>query len=556
MPRTAQNRSAWDQITAALLNLLNTDLDDLFANWSDRLRVRMAVSWTALRIDIWAGAFLIGSVRWSYAWWTDIVVTNAVTNYVMINSAWTIVISTSAFDDNNARLATVVCAWWVITSITDYRVNARGGQPGADLTWSTITAATKQMVNGEAYVADRTTLITFTLPATAAVGEKIAISWKGIGWRKIAQNASQYIAYSSRKSTTWTGWFLQSLEYQDSVTLECVEANVKRQIVSVNWSPTFDTRALLDDVYQYHIFGDWSDGDVTISWNTTLARDMYYNNLTINAGIVLSPDWYKIYVRWTLLNNGTIRRNWNAGAQWVWNTAGGLGGAALNAWTLWDSVAGGDGWNTTNASAPTAGTAGTAANPSYSNVNGSAGGAGGAGDQAGGAAGAAWTTTRWSLYNVVYSIYDVFMNWANPASSVNAWFFGAGTLYKWSASSGWGWGGDRNGAADGGAWGGGWSAGGVIWIAARILNNAGVIESIWWAGGAWRNSWWSNGGGWGWGWGGAGGVIYLIYKTLTALGTCTVTGGAFGAKGTKTWTGVDGADGTVWSTWVTIQIAV
>lgn len=30
-------------------------------------------------------------------------------------------------------------------------------------------------------------------------------------------------------------------------------------------------------------FGSGSDGDVTISTNTTLTQDMYYNNLTINS---------------------------------------------------------------------------------------------------------------------------------------------------------------------------------------------------------------------------------------------------------------------------------
>jgi len=31
------------------------------------------------------------------------------------------------------------------------------------------------------------------------------------------------------------------------------------------------------------LFGDGSDGDVTITGDTTLTRDMYYHNLTINA---------------------------------------------------------------------------------------------------------------------------------------------------------------------------------------------------------------------------------------------------------------------------------
>lgn len=44
-------------------------------------------------------------------------------------------------------------------------------------------------------------------------------------------------------------------------------------------------------------FGDGSDGDVTISSNTNLTRDMFYNNLTVNTGIVLNPMGFAIYVK-------------------------------------------------------------------------------------------------------------------------------------------------------------------------------------------------------------------------------------------------------------------
>ncbi len=45
------------------------------------------------------------------------------------------------------------------------------------------------------------------------------------------------------------------------------------------------------------IYGSGMDGNVTISTNTTLARDMYYNNLTINPGIVLDTAGYRVFVR-------------------------------------------------------------------------------------------------------------------------------------------------------------------------------------------------------------------------------------------------------------------
>ncbi len=86
-------------------------------------------------------------------------------------------------------------------------------------------------------------------------------------------------------------------------------------------------------------FGDGSDGDVTVSGNTTLTRDMFYNNLTVNNGVVLDTGGYRIFAKGTLTNNGTIRRNGNNGS------IGGVGsgGAALGQATVGGSGAGGDG---------------------------------------------------------------------------------------------------------------------------------------------------------------------------------------------------------------------
>ena len=40
--------------------------------------------------------------------------------------------------------------------------------------------------------------------------------------------------------------------------------------------------------------------DVTISSNTSLTRDMYYNNLTINSSCDLDTNGYKVFVKGTL----------------------------------------------------------------------------------------------------------------------------------------------------------------------------------------------------------------------------------------------------------------
>lgn len=45
------------------------------------------------------------------------------------------------------------------------------------------------------------------------------------------------------------------------------------------------------------IYGAGSDGSATISSNTTLTRDMFYVNLTVNSGITLNSGGYRIFVR-------------------------------------------------------------------------------------------------------------------------------------------------------------------------------------------------------------------------------------------------------------------
>lgn len=56
------------------------------------------------------------------------------------------------------------------------------------------------------------------------------------------------------------------------------------------------------------VYGTGSDGDVTISSNTTLTSDKFYNNLTIADGVQLNPGGYRIFVKniLTLGSNAVI----------------------------------------------------------------------------------------------------------------------------------------------------------------------------------------------------------------------------------------------------------
>lgn len=102
---------------------------------------------------------------------------------------------------------------------------------------------------------------------------------------------------------------------------------------SENKVPKAGNRGFVSGGWIEAAFGDGSDGDVTISSPTTLTRNMYYNNLTVND--VLTTDGYRIFVKNTLAGNGTIKfpdgdRGTNAGAG-NGTTGGGSGGQGGNA---------------------------------------------------------------------------------------------------------------------------------------------------------------------------------------------------------------------------------
>lgn len=62
-----------------------------------------------------------------------------------------------------------------------------------------------------------------------------------------------------------------------------------------------------------NFFGDGSDGNVIISTNTTLSRDMYYNTLIIEDGAILNSNGYRIFVKEYTKFNGTGKIASNGG---------------------------------------------------------------------------------------------------------------------------------------------------------------------------------------------------------------------------------------------------
>lgn len=69
------------------------------------------------------------------------------------------------------------------------------------------------------------------------------------------------------------------------------------------------------------IYGSGIDLDATISTNTSLTSDKQYANLTVDAGITLNPNGYRIFVRDTLTLGAGARIGYTSG----FATAGSIG---------------------------------------------------------------------------------------------------------------------------------------------------------------------------------------------------------------------------------------
>jgi hypothetical protein len=273
--------------------------------------------------------------------------------------------------------------------------------------------------------------------------------------------------------------------------------------------PKLNASGVLDNSFISYSFGNGSDGDVTISSPTTLTRDMYYNNLTVNS--TLNPDGFRIFVKGILSGNGTISYNGNNA---VTSTAGASSGSGV-----FKTSAGGATQSSTNSSGA-------------SGVSGNCGGNGGNG---GGTPtptriGVGGVTTKTTL-NFASNILDfIYMG-----LSMN----NSGTLERLTTSSG----------ASGGTTatvlsGAGGASGGIILVFANTFSGTFGFSST---GGNGGNGVGTNTGGGG---GGGGGIVIVVYKSKTWTGSYTLTGGLAG-NGSGT-----GSAGIAGSTGESIEIKI
>lgn len=290
-------------------------------------------------------------------------------------------------------------------------------------------------------------------------------------------------------------------------------------------------------------FGDGSDGDVTISADTTLTSDMYYKNLTINSGKVLTIGQYRIFVSEELNCYGSIKQDGVNGTDAVGITKG--TGGALTAGYFTSSTGGDGAQGNSLGSAGTAGSNGANKANALASANGAAGGNGGTGQggtSAGGGGGSGGTTTQRNTKLTTGWHLGEMLDVAASGSTVK---------YENSAETGGGGaGGSGGGGQESGGGGGGGSRGGIGYMSVKrlllyptsALSFRGGNGGVGGAGGG-------NSGGGGGGAAGNGGILVMIYNelvnnsNLSLANLINLVAGSVGAGGAKAGTGVNGQSG-------------
>ena len=89
--------------------------------------------------------------------------------------------------------------------------------------WTEVTNATQTIAVNNGYITNRGGGVTYTLPASAVLGNTIRISGKSGAWT-IAQNAGQQINVASSSSTVGAGGSIASTDAGDCVELLCTTA--------------------------------------------------------------------------------------------------------------------------------------------------------------------------------------------------------------------------------------------------------------------------------------------------------------------------------------------
>lgn len=100
------------------------------------------------------------------------------------------------------------------------------------LAWEVVTDPTKDLVAQTGYFANNAGGVTFTLPATAAVGDAFVVSSMNAGGWTIAQNAGQNIQFGQFSTTTGVGGSLSTTQIGDTLMFVCNVADTTFTVIN------------------------------------------------------------------------------------------------------------------------------------------------------------------------------------------------------------------------------------------------------------------------------------------------------------------------------------
>jgi hypothetical protein len=111
---------------------------------------------------------------------------------------------------------------------------------GGGLTWTDVSGTTQTLAVNNGYTSnDGASLVTFTLPVTAAYGTIFAVVGKAAGLWTIAQNSGQTIHFGAVNTTTGATGTLSSTKQYDVVYLLTTIANTDFTVINAVGNLTY-----------------------------------------------------------------------------------------------------------------------------------------------------------------------------------------------------------------------------------------------------------------------------------------------------------------------------
>jgi hypothetical protein len=162
----------------------------------------------------------------------------AAANVVSIGSATAL--ATTTLRAGNAGMKALGVAGVAVSNKNYVTIDTVTGALGSDagsggtpaLTWTAVAAGPVAMVANNGYVSNNAGLVTFTLPATGALGDVLEIIGNhATGSWTLAQQAGQTVHFGIIDTTVGVGGSLSSSARRDNVKLICTTINTGWSVV-------------------------------------------------------------------------------------------------------------------------------------------------------------------------------------------------------------------------------------------------------------------------------------------------------------------------------------